>query len=228
MAEEQGSGSPTTAGTAEQSAEQPIERPSDSYTPEELRQLIREENAGFWQTVDRRIGNVEQLRPQLEEVIGSSRNTEAMVKRVFAGIATEEDKRDYEEANKLQAAEMAKTRAEAEAKALREGQTTPQQFAERDFQIAQQRTARLAARNGLNWNEIGNEVMAIVVDRTPSDPFAVQAWETAAEDWVIKEADKRLKAAKIPPRTPEARPVGAPEGTDSISLFKSGLEKRRK
>ena len=69
---------------------------------------------------DSRLTKVEQLAPQIEAVMGTSRRTEAMVQRIFKGTTTEEDVAEFEAAATQQAAAEVNARAAAETAAERD------------------------------------------------------------------------------------------------------------
>mgnify|MGYP001572272150 FL=1 len=205
---------------------------SDTRTNDQLGTLIEEavdrRLTPAFQLLQSQITPLHMLQPQLEELLGSTRNTLQMVERIFAGNATEEDKRYIDEATKLQQAQTRAEKAEAAARAMTAAQITPVQDATRRFTEENvPRAERLSVRNGIPWDEIRDAAMALEVKASAKDPYALQAWDQAVEKYITDEADKRHAAAQAKVIVPAARGGGAPEPIDNISLIKRGLEGRK-
>jgi len=102
------SGETDEAATETPPAAEDTEQPKDTFEPDELRELMRgvvqEENGKFWAAVEQSTGrHIGALRTQLEEVMGNSRRTDAMVQRMFDGQMTDADRADLDAAMGLEA-----------------------------------------------------------------------------------------------------------------------------
>lgn len=201
----------------------------NAYTESELRRIVREEVSDSYRTLQGQITPLQMLRPQLEEVIGSTKKVEMMVQRIFAGQATDEDRKAFEDAVKLTEAQERATKAESEAKAWKVAVKTPEEEAALTFNNDYiPRAQRFAERNGLKWPEIEKDLRGLVITRTPQDPFGLRAWESAAEDYVIKKADALHEEAQAKVKVASVAPAGTSEAGDSLSLIKRGMQQRRR
>ena len=120
---EPGSGEPGAVATEDApTTGQDIQQ--QGYTEQQLVSIIDRVVGGHManqqRQFDSRLTNVEQLRPQIEAVMGTSRRTEAMVQRIFRGTTTEEDVAEFEAAAKEQETKEEAQRAAAERDAYKD------------------------------------------------------------------------------------------------------------
>lgn len=208
-------------------------QPEDAWSSDELRELLREvvqeENAGFWRSIDRRFTPIEELRSQVEDLLGRSRKTEALVSRLFDGTYTPEDRERLEQAEALKAkdAELARERERREqATKAFEPETERRYMWQTTYGPLAKRTAEQA---GLTWQEAQGLMPTKLGRPSRNDPLGFLAWFNEYEKNVDAEVDKRTRAATPPPRVPAERPAGqaVPAKRSAIDYFKADIAARR-
>lgn len=207
-----------------------LDEDAQSAIREIIHDVVSAEVSDAYRALQGQITPLQMLRPQLEEVIGSTRKMEIMIQRIFAGNATDEDRSAIEEAVKRKELEVKAIQSENLTKAIQESQPNPEEIASWQFRNEYiPRAQRYAAKNGLNWSEVESDVTNLVINRTRSDPFGLKAWEEAAENYLEKKADEKLKSLEDKPiKVADGRPSGESATLSSIDLIKRGLEARRK
>ena len=243
MAEEiEGGVATATDGTGEsQASGQSIEQP-EAYTPEELResfrQVVREENADFWNEMRRTVmpmqtqlaamaPKIEALLPQIAEVQGDAAATRQLVIDVLSGESLDADQlQAIKDAKKLdeQQRETARRQREdanrqqeiAEAK---KGQLTPGQLRQIRFEDTwaivdddlDQRAKGLGFRD---FKSIADDVKAGAGKEIPAawmiagDEFGLKRWKREAVKAMVAMAAARDAEGNAPMDVPSLRGGG--------------------
>ncbi len=266
MAEDvDGGAAVATDGTgASQTSEQGTEQ-LQAYTPAEMQEMFRiaareavdERMAPAWAAVSNRLTRIEQLAPvveglvpQLEEVMGTSRDVRRLVKDVLAGRTLDTDQlqalndaeklADSQRDNAKRDRERAQQQTEIEA--LRKGQITVAQLAEIRHNVAWDSALKDAMRQAKaqgfrDFDAVKDAVMANKRYPSANDEFGYEGWKDAAAATIMKLAATRDAEGNVTTSVPAIRGNGGGAsdqeflnkfGAGAIDYTPANIERARK
>lgn len=207
-------------GTPEGTASETGVRSDGGYTEENLRQFIREETLSIlnpaFDTMKGRIDKIATLAPQLEEVTGSVRKTEALVRHVLKGVATPEEIDALDRADELAKEKQRADKLEAEKKAAQEAQVPVTDVVLearwRDTQLDLEREAKRLGMTGFKVVDASGNRHTLFKDIPPfrrDDPEGMPRWKEAAFQALWDDAKKQEQANTEHPEGPTERGGGA-------------------
>ncbi len=211
------SGETDEAATETPPAAEDTEQPKDTFEPDELRELMRgvvqEENGKFWAAVEQSTGrHIGALRTQLEEVMGNSRRTDAMVQRMFDGQMTDADRADLDAAMGLEAEKEKLAKTEARAAAAETALQSNDGGRAAVWEHVLDHIGRVGAAEGITDATTLQRLMPAEAKPNGKDRFGFAGVQIEWEANIRAEVDRRSKAGVRKPVVATERGGGARDG----------------